>query len=82
MIVKDAWAIFREAISEQREIERKRKAFEKFTRKSLNYPLIEQMVEAAAKQAPGFYSTLKFPDGTIWEFGIKEKFKRADGEAF
>lgn len=82
MILKDAWEAFLEEWTKQREIERKKKAFETFTRKTLNYPLIEQIVNAAAAQAPGFYSVLKFPDGTTWEFGRKDKPLRLDGETF
>jgi len=78
----DAWKIFRSEWEKQRDLERKRKAFAELTQKKLNYTLIEEMVAAAAKQDPGFYSVLKFPDGTTWEFGKKEKPLRKDGETY
>jgi hypothetical protein len=82
VILKDAWTTFLEAFREQRAIERKRRKFEELSRKNLNYTLIEEIVAAASKQAPGFYSILKFPDGTAWEFGKKEKPLRKDGETY
>lgn len=82
MILIDAWQAFKDEFTKQREIERKKKAFETFTRKTLNYPLIEQIVNAAAAQNPGFFSILKFPDGTTWEFGKKDPAVRRDNETY
>ncbi len=82
MILKDAWDVFHEAWKEQREIERKKRAYTKFTKNNLNYTLIDDMVEAATRQAPGFYSVITFPDGTKWEFGMKAKSSHVDGETF
>lgn len=81
MVLTDAWKIFVDAFREQRALDRKRKAFEKFTRNTLNYPLIEEIVRASARQNPGFYSRLIFPDGTRWEFGVMDKRGPRDPEA-
>lgn len=82
MILIDAWKVFRSEWEKQKELERKKKAFERFTQKTLNYTLIEEIVGSAAAQNPGFYSILKFPDGTTWEFGKKDKPLRRDGETW
>ncbi len=82
MQIKDALALFLEDFRKQRDIERKKREFTELTQKKLNYTLIEEIVAAAARQQPGFYSVLTFPDGTKWEFGIKDKPARKEGEAF
>ena len=84
MKLNDAWNMFLEAYKEQRDIERKKRAFVTLTRANLNYTLIEEIVGAASRQQPGFYSILKFPDGTTWEFGKKDRPSAAqhDGATF
>ena len=82
MDLKDAWNLIRESFREQRALERKRKQYQTFTRHNLNYPLIQNMFDAAVKQNPGFYARLTFPDLTQFEFGVKPKAQRTEGETF
>jgi hypothetical protein len=82
MAFKEALKVFVSALREEHEIERKTRAFIKLTKRTLNYPLLEQIVAAASRQNPGFYSVITFDDGTKWEFGIREKPMRAEGETF
>ena len=82
MDLHDVWDLIREAFREQRDLERKRKAFQNFNRNNLNYPLIQEMFDAAVKQNPGFYAKLTFPDLTQFEFGVKRPPERHEGETF
>ncbi len=82
MAFREALSVFLETLRSEQELARKRKQFLRLNRETLNYPLIQQIVEAAAKQQPGFFSTLTFSDGTKWDFGVREKAQRVDGEAF
>ena len=82
MDLKDAWNLILSSFREQRALDRKRKAYQTFTRHNLTYPLIQEMFEAAARQNPGFYAKLIFPDLTSFEFGVKPKSQRTDGETY
>lgn len=81
-VLIEAAKLFLDHIRDQRVMDRKRKEFTKFQGRNLNYPLIEQIVAAAAKQNPGFYSVIKFNNEVSWEFGIKAKEQRSVGETF
>ena len=80
MILKDAWLVFLESYKSQKELERKRREFTDFSKQPLNMVRMEEMIKAAAAQAPGFYCIITLPNAKL-EFGIKEK-ERADGETF
>ena len=82
MKLKEAWALISEEFKTQRELEKKRKRFERLTKQTLNYSLLEEIVLAASKQQPGFYSTITFSDGTKWDFGVKEQNAPKPGDAF
>jgi hypothetical protein len=79
---KDILSLILEEYRNQRELEKKRKRFERLTKQTLNYSLIEEIVAAASKQQPGFYSTITFSDGTKWDFGIKERNAPQVGDTF
>lgn len=74
--------MFRADWEKQRELDRKRKAFAHLTSKNLDYTALEDLVSASARQRPGFYSVLKFPDGTTLELGKKDLPIRQDGGTF
>jgi hypothetical protein len=80
--IKIAWELLHQTFKEQKELERKRKAFQTFKANNLNYPMIQDMFEAAAKQNPGFFAKLTFPDLTVFEFGVKPRPERREGETF
>ncbi len=76
-ILKDAWGLFLAEFKAQRALEKKRREYVILTQKNLDYPLIEGITSAVAKQRPGFYSVITFADGAKWEFGIREGSKPA-----
>ncbi len=83
MIAIDAWKLFVEHYKQEKELERKRKQYIKLTKQTLDYPLLESIIKAAAAQNPGFYSTITFTDGTKLELGVKAKSAgRQDGGTF
>jgi hypothetical protein len=70
-ILKDAWVLFLDEFKSQRALDKKRREYVKLTQKNLDYPLLESITQAAAKQQPGFYSVITFADGARWEFGVR-----------
>jgi hypothetical protein len=84
--LKDIWTLIAEDYQAQRELEKRKRDTRALTQSTLNYPVIEAIVRAAADQQPGFYSVITFSDGARWEFGVKEKASRGpartDGETF
>jgi len=67
----EAWTLLKQEADRKRELERRRREYIDLEKHPLNYPLIEALVAAAAKQNPGFYSEITFPGGVKWTFGVK-----------
>ncbi len=67
----EAWSLLKQEADRKRELERRRREYIDLEKHPLNYPLIEALVAAAAKQNPGFYSEITFPGGVKWTFGVK-----------
>jgi hypothetical protein len=74
--VLDAFRLLKQESDRQRDLERRRREIIELRKHPLNYPLLEALVNAAAKQNPGFYSELTFSDGSKWEFGVRERHMR------
>ncbi len=77
MKIKDAWSLFLESWNQQKQLENKRREFQKLTSSNLDYSMIEQITRAAAAQQPGFFSEITFPGGAVWKFGVREGSKPA-----
>ncbi len=84
MIVIDAWKLFVDHYRTEKQLERSRKQYIRLTKQTLNYPVLERIVKAAAAQNPGFYATVTFTDGTKLELGVKARSDkgRQDGGTF
>jgi hypothetical protein len=86
VILIDAWKLFRDQFQAQRDLEKKRRAFNSLTDQPLNYQIIEDIARTVASQRPGFYSVLRFKDGNSWELGVRDTAapepRRKEGETF
>ncbi len=76
MRILDAYRLLKQEADRQRDLERRRREIIELQKRPLNYPLLEGLVNAAAKQNPGFYSEITFSDGSRWEFGVRERRMR------
>jgi hypothetical protein len=73
----EAWALLKQEADRQRELERRRREYIDLQKHPLNYPLIEALVNAAAKQNPGFYSEITFPGNVKVTFGVRDRVPRS-----
>ena len=82
----DAWKLFYDEFTAQRLLIKKRREYVALTGRNIDIPLLEALSKSVARQQPGFYTTLKFTDGTTLEFGVREGQKqpprRQEGETF
>jgi len=66
----EAWSLLKQEADRERELERRRREYIDLQKRPLNYPLIEALVAAAARQNPGFYSEITFPGNVKWTLGF------------
>jgi len=73
----EAWSLLKQEADRERELERRRREYIDLQKRPLNYPLIEALVAAAAKQNPGFFSEITFPGGVKWTFGVRGRTQQS-----